>query len=199
MAFKKANPDYVKEENIRGTKGYIKPKIKRPRKKPGPKAMTRKIENRKGPLTKVEHIAAEALVTSVDENESPEQIEHRSRALAIALRRTPQSMRESVEAARQRIVDRLPLYADLHLQAAINAAAEGNSKPAEWALERATTKDDKDKVMRVVEPLKQETTQSMLPVINIGIQMGGIAPGASMMTEPDVDIDFIDVEEDGEP
>lgn len=86
----------------------------------------------------------------------------------------------SVEAKRI-LQERLPDYARMHYEGAMKAAAEGDTRPAEWALERVT--DDVPKSGAVV-PAKKESSDGGGVRILIGVNLGG---GASTTT-PVIDV-----------
>lgn len=145
-----------------------------------------------GPLSQVEHVAVEALIASVRGDEPEQELQTRGRALALALGRTPAAIRKAVVSARERLQESAGTYAELHLEAARVAAREGDAKPAEWALERITAPTEDGKGLeRVVEPIKGAGQVQTMPVVNIGIGLGGIAPGAKLT--PQVEIQRIPV------
>ena len=64
----------------------------------------------------------------------------------------------------------LPEYAELHLQAAQEAAIKGDARPAEWALSQVKA----GKEGQTVEPAAKTPSDSGVKVY-VGINMGGIA------------------------
>lgn len=149
-----------------------------------------------GRLSPVEKLTVEAMVASVKGDESLEQLNIRGRALAMALGRSPAAIRKAVVEARERIQSRAGDYADLHFEATKVAAKEGDAKPAEWALERITAPSESGKgVERIVQPLKTSEEGPRMPVVNIGVSLGGISAGASLKTHVAVkELPPIDVE-----
>lgn len=182
MAFNKADRLKAKEllKSTTDTKSYKRPKVKRKPKPSGPHTMKRQVPKKMGPLTVGEKIAVEALVASVGPEETEEQLQQRGRALGIALRRSPEAIRNQVQEAQERLANRATSYVDLHFKAAMVAAEEGNAGPAQWAIERITAKDEKGKKVRIVEPVKTEDTGNRGPTVNIGLALGGVTPGASL-------------------
>ena len=73
-----------------------------------------------------------------------------------------------IKAARASLQSRAEFYVEAHAVATIAAAAEGNAKPAQWALERIAEGDD-----RVVDPVAAEQAPSA-PTFNLGFMLGGI-------------------------
>lgn len=153
-----------------------------------------------GPLSAAEEAATEAMVLSSPPSESPEDLEKRTKALAIALGRQPGTIRKEIISARERLQERSTDYADLHFKAAQIAASDGNAGPAQWALERisAPTEDGKG-VERIVQPLKTTEDGPKMPVVNIGIALGGIAAGAQLKSTQKAELPPIDVEIEEKP
>jgi hypothetical protein len=190
MAFNKASREFVppthRKNKVRSDKG--KKRVRKVRKDKGkirlPKMLLPAValpRKKGGPLSKEEKTVVEAMVMSVQEGESDADLQTRGRALGLALGRSPEAIRKAVINARQRLQERAVDYADIHFEAAKRAAVEGDAKPAEWALERITAPTENGKgVERIVQPLKSGDEMSRLPTVNIGLNLGGIAPGASM-------------------
>jgi DNA-binding CsgD family transcriptional regulator len=90
--------------------------------------------------------------------------------IARALNRTAQTIRAYLaESARDIVHSNLEEYARLHLTAAGIAAAKGDSRPAEWAMERT----------KVVEPKAQATENKGLTV-QIGVLLPNLGTSASL-------------------
>lgn len=198
MAFNKANPEVAAAllANRPGTKGYKHPlKGKKRKKKPGPRTMQRYVPLKKGILTNEEQIAIKVFAASVEPGETDQQLAHRSKALGIALRRSPKAIHDNVMAALEDFKNDAPEYFRLLKKAAAVASAKGDSKPVEWALEHITTMDDKGKEKPLFKPAKSQDKGSSMPIVNIGVMLGGIAPGASLTNIPTVEvIDSEDIE-----
>ena len=76
------------------------------------------------------------------------------------------TVNQIIKAARTRLAERACEYVDLHTQAARVAAADGDAKPAEWALTHIAEGAD-----RVVDA---ERAVPPGPSVQIGIALGGI-------------------------
>lgn len=90
---------------------------------------------------------------------------------------TGKSVKELVKQARERFLSRVNDYVDIHIEAARVAAADGDAKPAQWALERIAAEGE-----RVVELVADPRAMPspMQGGINIGVMVGGIpAPPAT--------------------
>ncbi len=204
MAFNKADrlkAAEILKANSDTKHGQPKRKPGRPRKrrKPGPKPKDKLAAPMKqGVFTDNERIAVETLVKTFTEDTPPEVQNEQIKAMAVALRRTPESLRNNVISARERILADQETYAGLNMVAAKIAAYQGDARPAQWALERGMTTDEKGKKIRVVESLKGEDNGPRLPVVNIGVMLGGIAPGANLKGLPTVTVSSVD-DEDLEP
>lgn len=197
MAFNKGIRAKEILANNRDTKSYVAPKRKpgRPkkRKKPGPKPKVKlDAPMKQGAFTDAEKVAVETLVKTFTPDTPPEVQKAQMDAMAVALRRTPDAIRNNVISARERIQSDAETYANLNLIAAKVAAYEGDGRPAQWALERIMTTDEKGKKIRVVEPTKSEDNGPRLPVVNIGVMLGGIAPGANLKGLPTVTVETVD-------
>lgn len=201
MAFSKANPEKAAEylQSVKDRKHYKYPKQpKRPKKRKPRKVKPKepKTPNKIGPLSATDKAAVEALVLSVTPDETEIALQNRGRALGRALRRTPEAIRREVVKARERLQAGAGTYVDLHMKAARNAAQMGDAKPAQWALEHIVAVDEKGKKERIVEPAKSEDNGPRMPVVNIGIALGGITPGASLSPgRPKVEIVEVDIED----
>lgn len=111
------------------------------------------------------------------------------RQIAKALNRSVSAVYDALrENARDILHGNLDRYAELHQQGAAIAAAKGDTRPAEWALERT----------KVVE----KDTQSAVPTgftVKIGVVLPGLGEGARLGIEAGVDgKSMIDAELDEE-
>lgn len=88
--------------------------------------------------------------------------------IAAGVEATSKSVREMIRDARARFASRAAFYVEMHAEAAAMAAARGDARPAEWALERIADGD-----ARVVDSVKQAPVQAPAAV-NIGIVLGGV-------------------------
>jgi hypothetical protein len=77
------------------------------------------------------------------------------------LRRSPAAVSAQLMRAKARLQARAVSYSDPHHQAAQVAAAKGDGRPAEWALER----------LRVVEPIESRLNTGIV------VQVGCVLPG----------------------
>lgn len=94
------------------------------------------------------------------------------------------AVREVIKSARTALQARAEFYVEAHAMATIAAAAEGNSKPAEWALTHIAEGED-----RVVDPEKKETTQ-VAPTFNLGFVLGGVPVALAPVPAPSAVIDI---------
>lgn len=197
MAFKKAIID-PNAPPLRGSKSYVDPKKgrrKRAKKPMGPHTLKRTSPNRMGPLTNEDRKVVEAVAMSVRPTDTPEEIQRKGRALGIALGKSPKAIENAIIKAHEKFAMRAEAYVDLHMEATVEAAAQGDAKPAQWALEHIVGKDEKGKKVRIVEPAEKAADSGpRMPIVNIGVQLGGIAPGASLT--PIIRTEVIDVEDD---
>ncbi len=77
-------------------------------------------------------------------------------------------VRQTIKAARTALQSRAEFYVEAHALATIAAAADGDAKPAQWALERIAEGED-----RVVDPVKAEQAPAA-PTFNMGFVLGGV-------------------------
>lgn len=84
------------------------------------------------------------------------------------------AVRKVIESAREALARRAEDYVELHYMAALNAAAEGDAKPAQWALERIT-----EAGARIVDSPKVTPTA---PSLQIGIAIGGVPQPKQLTT-----------------
>lgn len=73
-----------------------------------------------------------------------------------------------IRGARKSLAERAEFYVEAHAIATMQAALEGDAKPAQWALEHIGEGGE-----RIVDPPKKEDTAST-PIFNIGFQLGGV-------------------------
>lgn len=77
-------------------------------------------------------------------------------------------IRETIKAARKSLAERAEFYVEAHAIATMQAALEGDAKPAQWALEHIGEGGD-----RIVDAPKKEE-QAGAPTFNIGFSIGGV-------------------------
>jgi hypothetical protein len=82
-------------------------------------------------------------------------------------------VKQIIKHVRQRLTERAEFYLEAHAVATIQAAVEGDAKPAQWALERINADGE-----HIVDPVDTEKPQAA-PTFNIGFSIGGI-PQPSM-------------------
>lgn len=88
--------------------------------------------------------------------------------IAELINRHPDTVRNTLQSARELMDSHAKEYAEVHMLAAKNAAAAGNSKPAEWALER----------LKVVEPAQVTAGNGF--TVNIGVAVPGLGTGTQL-------------------
>lgn len=86
-----------------------------------------------------------------------------------------------IKTARRSLVDRAEFYVEAHAIATLQAALEGDAKPAQWALERIAEQGE-----RIVDAPEAEKPQ-VAPTFNIGFQIGGV-PVKSLPAAVDGDV-----------
>lgn len=79
------------------------------------------------------------------------------------------SVKEVILAARSALQRRAEFYTHAHALATIRAAAEGDAKPSQWALERIAEGED-----RVVDPQVKEAAPPAPPTLSLGFVIGGV-------------------------
>ena len=79
------------------------------------------------------------------------------------LRRSPAAVTAQLARAKAKLQARAISYADLHHEAARNAAARGDGRPSQWALEH----------LRVVEPIINKDTGTGVTVV-VGVALPGL-------------------------
>ena len=92
------------------------------------------------------------------------------------------------QSARAIIAERLPMYAALHFDAALNAAREGDSRPIEWAL--TNVKAGKG-VAPTVDPPAKSGPQDTGVKVFIGVNLGGPADAEKVIEMPTVDAKIV--------
>ena len=85
----------------------------------------------------------DALVADQPSDASETALARQVDRLARVLRRSPAAVTAQLARAKAKLQARAISYADLHHEAAKNAAARGDGRPSQWALEH----------LRVVEPI----------------------------------------------
>ncbi len=86
----------------------------------------------------------------------------------VAMQQAVEYLEGLGRAANAILRENMPEYAELHMEAARNAAAEGDSKPAEWALQHV-----KMTGKPVVDPPQKADTGAGVKIF-LGIKVGGI-------------------------
>lgn len=85
--------------------------------------------------------------------------------------------RAIIDKAKDKLAARLDDYLDAHMIATQQAAAEGDAKPAQWALENISVEGE-----RAVDP-PQKNLPPAAPTFNIGFALGGM-PQPSVLQLP---------------
>jgi hypothetical protein len=111
-------------------------------------------------MAKTEEIVAKVMETKGDMSKAEE--------IAIEVSQDVGTIRATIRKARATLQSRAEEYVDIHTRGAVIAASLGNTKPAEWALERIAEGKD-----RIVDP---PAAQAALPppTLNVGIMLGGM-------------------------
>lgn len=89
-------------------------------------------------------------------------------------------VKQVIKAARRSLVDRAEFYVEAHAIATLQAALDGDAKPAQWALERITEQGE-----RIVDAPEAEK-QQVAPTFNIGFQLGGVPLKPTLALEGEV-------------
>lgn len=136
---------------------------------------TRTTGRRKGQLTKVERLIVGEVVASAPTKSLSEV---QTQALAITLNRNPDTIKEIIISAREKLQANAEHYVDVHRLAADQALAQGDidvaRKAAEWAISKISKRDDDGTVHRIVE-VDDATNSNSGPRVMIGIALGGMA------------------------
>jgi hypothetical protein len=111
----------------------------------GRRRQVHEAARRAGALSKAEKNVIEALAADQPSAASEAALEQQIDRVARVLRRSPAAVKAQLDRARAKMQARAVAYADLHFQAATIAAARGDSRPAEFGLER----------LKVVEPIEK--------------------------------------------
>lgn len=135
-----------------------------------------KLTGRKGKKTvsPAEHIAIQTMTnagTSVT-------------AMAKALNRSRQTVTNAVKEAKDLLVGNAKWYAEQHLKATGVAAAKGDSRPAEFMLER----------IKVVDSPKSNQDNGF--TVQIGIMLPGLVTAAPVVEASGNDGEVLDAQED---
>jgi hypothetical protein len=118
---------------------------------------------RGGVLSKAEQNLIDALVADQPADVSETALARQVDRLARVLRRSPAAVTAQLARAKAKLQARAISYADLHHEAARNAAARGDGRPSQWALEH----------MRVVEPIINKDTGTGVTVF-VGVALPGL-------------------------
>lgn len=87
-----------------------------------------------------------------------------------------------IKAARKSLAERAEFYVEAHAIATVQAALDGDAKPAQWALEHITEHGE-----RIVDPAESEKPAAP-PTFNIGFQLGGVPVPALPPASVDGDV-----------
>lgn len=139
----------------------------------------REPKRRRGPVSRREQHAVNALVSQLPQTLAPNSQQINSIAQTIG--RTPATVQSMIEIARDRFQSRAVEYVDKHMQAIDKALELGEvgeaRKGAEFAIEKLSGKSSSGKSVRIIEKAENE---SSAPVIRIGIALGGLGIDKSM-------------------
>ncbi len=129
---------------------------------------------RAGVLSKAEQNLIDALVADQSPDASEGTVDRQVDRLARVLRRSPAAVTAQLARAKAKLQARAVSYADLHHEAARNAAARGDGRPSQWALEH----------MRVVEPIiSKEAGMGVTVVVGVALPGLGLEPQGPIVTE----------------
>jgi hypothetical protein len=115
------------------------------------------------PVRKAEQNVIEALAADQPSDASEVALARQVERLARVLRRSPAAVNAQLARAKAKLQARAISYADLHHEAAKNAAARGDGRPSQWALEH----------LRVVEPIIDKDTGPRMTVV-VGVALPGL-------------------------
>jgi hypothetical protein len=114
-------------------------------------------------LSKAEQNIIEALAADQPSDASEIALARQVDRLARVLRRSPAAVQAQLNRAKTKLQARAISYADLHHEAAKNAAARGDGRPSQWALQH----------LRVVDPIIDKDAGSQVTVV-IGAALPGL-------------------------
>src|SRR4030095_10556424 len=129
----------------------------------GRRRQTHEPPRRGGVLSKAEQNLIDAFVADQPSDVSETALARQVDRLARVLRRSPAAVTAQLARAKAKLQARALSYADLHHEAAKNAAARGDGRRSQWALEH----------MRVVEPIIDKDRGSRVTVV-IGTALPGL-------------------------
>jgi hypothetical protein len=118
---------------------------------------------RAGVLSKAEQNVIDALAADQPSDASETALMRQVDKLARVLRRSPAAVQAQLARAKAKLQARAISYADLHHEAAKNAAARGDGRPSQWALEH----------LRVVEPIVDKDAGPQMTVV-VGMALPGL-------------------------
>ena len=128
---------------------------------------------RAGVFSKAEQNLIEALAADQPSAISETALERQVDRLARVLRRSPAAVNAQLARAKAKLQARAVSYADLHHEAARNAAARGDGRPSQWALEH----------LRVVDPIVDKDSGSRVTVVvGMALPGHGLEPGRPITT-----------------
>ena len=129
----------------------------------GRRRQTHESPRRGGGLSKAEQNLIDALVADQPSDASETALARQVDRLARVLRRSPAAVTAQLARAKAKLQARAISYADLQHEAARNAAARGDGRPSQWALEH----------LRVVDPIINKETGTGVTVV-VGIALPGL-------------------------
>lgn len=91
--------------------------------------------------------------------------------IAVSLDRSRAAIQTVIDEAKDLLKSSAKFYAEAHLRATEIASKDGNSRPAEWALER----------LKIVDPVKVEPNQGF--TVNIGVLLPGLGNHAAVVSD----------------
>lgn len=120
-----------------------------------------------GPLSEERASALVDLTMRMMDKLTPKEI-----AIEAGVSADARPVKQIIKHVRQRLTERAEFYLEAHAVATIQAAVEGDAKPAQWALERINADGE-----HIVDPVDTEKPQ-VAPTFNIGFNMGGLPQNA---------------------
>lgn len=130
-----------------------------------------------GPLTDAARQRVVDLTLRMMDKLTPKQI-----AIEAGVSTDATVVKTVIKAARKSLAERAEFYVEAHAIATMQAALEGDAKPAQWALEHIAESGD-----RIIDPPQKEAPQ-VAPTFNIGFPIGGVPvrPAAQPAIEGEV-------------
>lgn len=116
-----------------------------------------------GPLTDAARQRVVELTLRMMDKLTPKQI-----AIEAGTSTDATLVKRIIKTARKSLAERAEFYVEAHAIATMQAALDGDAKPAQWALEHIGTEGE-----RIVDPPQKEAPQAA-PMFNIGFNLGGV-------------------------